>query len=125
MNGEQTSDKSGAEDCCLFFHNRFKISPTLKTSSNELYNGTGAMRMTFGSRQSTITLDSFRRLKISLPFDVATKDNWHPRSELFCGVTIFNARLGFSELKFSIMNSRNPVSISLFFRRFSIPASSK
>jgi hypothetical protein len=49
------------------------------TSANVLYIGTGATRITLGSRQSAITPESVRRLNVFTPLLSVSILSWHPR----------------------------------------------
>src|SRR5437773_9062057 len=66
----------------------FRILVKCHTSSKLLYNGTGAILITLGSRQSPITPAFDNASKISLPLSIISKETWQPLSFSFFGVII-------------------------------------
>src|SRR5258706_15841152 len=66
----------------------FRILARCHTSSYVLYNGTGAILVTLGSRQSAITPAFDSASKISFPLSVISKEIWQPLSSSFRGVII-------------------------------------
>src|SRR3569833_370718 len=93
------------------------------TSSKVLYSGTGATRMTLGSRQSHTTPCSPSRPKTLRPRveePPIRMEIWQPRASTSRGV--INSAAGFRR---SIRNSRKPVSSTDFARSLSMSASWK
>src|SRR5258705_3938095 len=79
----------GCEDnfsSCLFIYScitSFRILANCHTSSKVLYNGTGAILITFGSRQSAITPAFDKESKIIFPLSSISMETWQPGSFSF------------------------------------------
>src|SRR5262245_19282999 len=67
-----------------------RISTNRQTSSNRLYSGTGATRITSGSRQSQVTPEasSLSRTLRPEPLAFTRSESWHPRRFGSLGVRI-------------------------------------
>src|SRR6185437_882788 len=128
---EKRSGEAGADDVDWLIGLRFQawISPSarcsssanVKTSVKVLYRGTGAARITLGSRQSHTTprsrsVSNTRLPRVGVP--AMRSESWQPRAAASRGLMILTRGSSCSS-----SNSRNPVSARDFSRSRSNPAS--